>query len=368
MRIAQVGSKGYNFNGGVENVVRQISLVLCRRNNLVTIFGRKKYSRSTVSDVSNLNLRNTFSIETKHLGQISATFTSLIFCCFNKNVKIIHLHSFVNIIFSWIPKLFGKKVVLTIHGFEWRINKWSHLDKKILKSLLFLLKIIPDSVTSVSFYDAEFLTRLLKMKVEYIPNGITSSDLQKISIITPGISLAPFEYILWVGRFTYQKGLEYLIDAYNQIKTDKKLVLIGYQFHTDNYYNMISKKCENNQNIIFTGPQFGLNLAAFYSNAYLFVHPSECESNSLVTLEALSFNNCLLASDIPGIKNIAKEHAYYFQSRNSVDLKEKLEFLLTNPDEVQKMRTASREFVETSYNWDKIVIQYENIYMNLLKN
>lgn len=365
MRIAIVGLKGIHFDGGIENVVRSVATRLASRGHYVTVFGRSKYSEEREFSCY-LKAKNTFSIETKRLGQISQTLTSLLKLAMS-DFDIIHIHSFVNGSLSWIPRCAGKKTILTIHNFEWNINKWSYFDKKILRTFIFFAKWFPNAITSASIEEVQWLSARVKRSVNYIPHGVDLVPKRSISTISE-YGLQQDGYILYVGRITYSKGLEYLITAYNRIKTDKPLVIVGYQYHADNYAKMILDLAQNNPNILFVGYQEREKLNAFYSNAYFIVQPSESESNSLVTLEALSFGNCLLASNIPGIRNIAKENAYYFETKNVESLKDKIELLVNNFSLVEEKRKNSSEFVKTNYDWNKITGQYECLYKQILES
>ena len=210
------------------------------------------------------------------------------------------------------------------------------------------------------------LSKILKRKVEYIPNGINLPVKSEANVSTY-FNLENNQYLLWIGRFSYQKGIEYLIDAFKEVNTTQKLVLVGYQYDADEFYNEILKKSKGDERIIFLGSRNGDELNVLYSNAYIVIHPSETESNSLVTLESLAFGNCLLASDIPGIRNVAKEKAYYFKPKDVKSLKEIMQLLINNPNMVEEKRSTARRHIIENFLWDDIIIQYEKIYHYTLK-
>ena len=72
-------------------------------------------------------------------------------------------------------------------------------------------------------------------------------------IIKESNDLEKDEYILYLGRIVPEKGIHYLIDAYMQLETDKRLVIAGGASDTDEYYSKLKEKCNGKDNIIFTG-------------------------------------------------------------------------------------------------------------------
>ena len=207
---------------------------------------------------------------------------------------------------------------------------------------------------------------MLGRDIKYIPNGILIRPKQGSELIT-NLLLKKEEYFLYVGRITYGKGLEYLIPAFTNTDTTKKLIIAGYQNNADAFEKQIKNMAAWDCRISFLGFVELDLLDSLYSNAFCVIHPSESESNSIVTLEALMFNNCLLASNIPGIVNIAKDYAIYFEPRNVEELSKKIQFLCDNPQVVIEKKKATEGFISNSYQWSFIIKKYIHQYNDLLK-
>jgi glycosyltransferase involved in cell wall biosynthesis len=200
----------------------------------------------------------------------------------------------------------------------------------------------------------------------YIPNGIDVVQNLKASIIEHKFGLAGDDYILLVSRLIPHKGVQYLISAYQKIKTDKKLVIVGDYSFTDTYVAKLKFLADNNPNIIFTGWQSGETLAELFSNAYVYVQPSESEGLPISVLEAAVYGKCVLASDIPANLEIVGQCGLSFANKDIKDLKEKLEALLKNPEMVAKTGKYARKFVLENYNWHDIAENINSLYKNVL--
>ena len=124
------------------------------------------------------------------------------------------------------------------------------------------------------------------------------------------------------------KGIHYLIEAYQNLKTDKKLVIVGDGAFTDEYVSELKKQAEGNPNIIFTGNQSGQTLDQLYLNAYTFVQPSEYEGLSVALLEAMSAGLPCVVSDIEANMEAVEQTGLSFQSKDVAGLQAKLQEIL----------------------------------------
>lgn len=163
-----------------------------------------------------------------------------------------------------------------------------------------------------------------------------------------------------LARIVPEKGLHYLIDAYNQLKTDKKLVIAGGASHTNDYYKEIQEKVKDNKNIIMTGFVQGEELEELYSNCFLYCLPSDIEGMPISLLEAMSYGKNCLVSDIEENTQVCGEYGHTFKKGDVQDLKEKLDSLLKE----DKLIDANilKNYVIEEYNWDDIVNETTILY------
>lgn len=197
----------------------------------------------------------------------------------------------------------------------------------------------------------------------YIPNGASKSDIKDPELITERLRIEKDGYILYLGRLVPEKGIEYLIRAYKSVNTDKKLVIAGGSSDTDEYAKSLNMLAEGDDRIIFTGFVQGRMLEELYSNAYIYCLPSDLEGMPLSLLEAMSYGNCCLVSDIPECVDVVEEHGVVFQKGSVENLSDKLNMLCQNPDIVSGYKNTAAEFICNKYNWDDVVEKTLEIYV-----
>ncbi|MGN1201919.1 MAG: glycosyltransferase family 4 protein, partial [Eubacterium sp.] len=180
-------------------------------------------------------------------------------------------------------------------------------------------------------------------------------DIKDDSLIKEKYKIEKDGYILFLGRIVPEKGVHYLINAYKNISTDKKLVIAGGSSHTGEYMNEVKKLAGNDDRIIFTDFIQGEALEELYSNAYIYCLPSDLEGMPLSLLEAMSYGNCCLTSDIPECTEVCGSNAVSFEKGNEKDLQKKLQMLLDNKEITDKYKQCSADFICNKFNWSDIV-------------
>ena len=161
---------------------------------------------------------------------------------------------------------------------------------------------------------------------------------------------------------TEEKGIHYLIEAYQNVKTDKKLVIAGDTSDTDDYVKKLKELAGDNPNIIFTGFVSGKTLEELYSNAYVYVLPSKLEGMPLSLLEGMSYGNCVIGSDIAEIADVVEDKAVLFRKSDVKDLTEKLQMVCDDAELVEKYKSEAADYICSKYDWDDVVDRTLKLY------
>ena len=359
MKIAIVGTRGASVRySGIEASINEASKHLAEKGHKIIVYCRKVRDRKAQTQpLNNIELAYIPTVNSKHFGTFIHTLFSTSHLLFS-DVDIVHFHALGPSIFSFLPRLFGKKTVVTVHGLDWKRKKWKYPARIFLKLCENCAIYFPNKTIVVSKNLKEYFENKFKKKVYYFPNGanIPKESLEKTSNVNKG------NYILFVGRLVPEKGIHYLINAFNELKTDMKLIIAGESSFTDKYVVYL-------RNI--AGPQVNFlgfidngKICELYRNAYLFVLPSEIEGSPVSLLEAMSYGRCVLVSDIPECLEIIGDSGLSFKSRDYLDLKDKLRYLIEHPELVRKMEGRAKSRIREEFNWETIVNELEQIYLS----
>src|SRR5690554_2989867 len=269
MKIAMIGQKGVPaLSGGVERHVEEIAKRLVKSGHEVTVYNRSTYTGFRENSYEGINIKNIKTLENKNLEAIVYTFKATVNALF-KGFDIIHYHALGPTSLSFIPRIFRKNIVVTIHGLDWQRDKWGKLAKTYLKLGELCASRFPQRIISVSKnLQNYFIDKYQKSpdEVVFIPNGVNiKPPVEALEI--KKIGLEKNNYILFLARIVPEKGAHYLIEAYNKLKTTKKLVVAGGTSYTDDYMKKLKSMAKKNKNIIFTGNVQGRILDELYSNA-----------------------------------------------------------------------------------------------------
>ena len=375
MKVAMVGHKVIpSRRGGIENVLTSLCPLLVEKGIDVTCYNRSsdKVENEYIGTVKDkkykgVTLKNAWTINRKGLSAMVASFTAAICATFGK-YDIVHFHAEGPCAAMWIPKMFGKKCVATVHGLDWQREKWGKgFASKYIKFGEKVMVKCADEIIVLSESAREYFKQNYNRDTVLIHNGIDKPDKKEADEITKIYGLLKDEYICIVSRLTAEKGVHYLIDAYNSIKTNKKLVIAGDTSDTDEYVKMIKQKASGNPDIIFTGFISGDVLTEIYSNAYVVTLPSDIEGMSLSLLEALAYGNAVLCSDIPENTLVTESKAMHFKKSNVEDLAEKLQAMCDDEEIVNEIKNGADEFILSKYNWNDVANATFDLYKKVLE-
>ncbi len=374
IRVAMIGHKRIpSREGGVEMVVDELSSRLVQKGYFVDAYNRsgyhvsgKEFDEDRGKIYNGIRLFTIPTFKSSKLNAIVYSFLATLRAVFG-NYGVYHYHAEGPCAMLWLPKLFGKKTVATIHGLDWQRAKWGNFASRVLKFGERQAVKNADEIIVLSRNLQNYFEEVYGRKTVYIPNGITKPEAREAKEIRERWGLGKGDYILFLARLVPEKGAHYLIKAFEEIKTDKKLVIAGGNSHSAEYVAGIRQMAAKNDNIIMTGFVQGRELEELFSNAYLFVLPSDVEGMAICLLEAMSYGNCCLVSDIRENTEVVEDKAEVFKKSDVRDLKQKLQYLLENPERVAALGAGSQSYICEKYDWDSTVNQTIEIYRKLVK-
>lgn len=369
LKIAMLGQKRVpSREGGIEVVVEELSTRMVEHGAEVTCYNRKghkadgdPFNGQSLKEYKGVKIKEVFTIKKRGLAAMTSSIAGSLRVAFG-NYDVIHYHAEGPAMLCWLPKLFGKKIVVTVHGLDHRRAKWGKLAA---------LYIILGERSAVRFADEiivlsrgiqQYFLETYGRDTRYISNGVNRVTPRIAEQITDRWGLEKDKYILYLGRIVPEKGERILIQAFRGVQTDKKLVIAGGSSDTEEFMKELKELALGDERIVFTDFVQGRIKHELYSNAYVYTLPSELEGMPLSLLEAMSYGNCCLTSDIAECAEVVEDKAVLFANQNMEDLREKLQTLCDRPEMVQKYKESAAEYILQKYNWDSVVEETMAIY------
>ena len=367
MAIAMFGQKRLSREGGIEIVVKELCTRMAKNGYTVTCYNRSghhvsgaEYDKKT--EYEGINQKCVPTIEKKGLAAVSSSFFAALYSAFGK-YNVVHIHAEGPAFFSWLPKLLGKRVIVTVHGLDWQREKWkSGFGSKFIKQGEKNAVKYADEIIVLSKGVHDYFRNQYGRETRFIPNGVNRPEIRKAELITDKFGLTKDSYILFLGRLVPEKGIRYLIEAFKNVKTEKKLVIAGGSSDTDSFMKELKELAKDDKRIIFTGFVQGQMLEELYSNAYIYTLPSDLEGMPLSLLEAMSYGNCCLVSDIQECTEVVEDKALIFKKSNVQDLQNKLQEACDRTEKVMELKQQAADYICKKYNWDDVVEETLKLY------
>ena len=344
--------------GGIEVVVEELSTRMASLGNEVTVYNRKSKFIEPQKKYKGVRIITIPTIEKKSTDAVVYSFFASIHALF-QHYDVIHYHGIGPSFFLLLPHIFGIRTIVTVHGLNYKTPKWKGFGAKFMQWGELITAKYADEIIVLSQEQKTYFKTRYNREAIYIPNGVTIQDIIPPNIIQEKYGLNKNGYILFLSRLVPGKGVEYLIRAYKQIASELPLIIAGDAPFVSDFVNGIKREAKSDERIRFIGFVEGQELQELYSNARLFVFPSEAEGMPMCLLEALSYNTPCLVSDIPENIEVGGRYVTSFKSMDINDLNNKLKMILSRPCE---NNTELREYVKNHYDWNTVVRKTLEVY------
>jgi glycosyltransferase involved in cell wall biosynthesis len=281
----------------------------------------------------------------------------------NNTGDVVHMQNGGNSPFALILRLFGKKVFLSQDGVDWKRAKWPWYGRVYLWLTQYVSAFAPTAVIFDNvFCKAEFEKRF-RRRYDFIPFGSEVSEEGLDTSILDELGLEPGSYFLFVGRFIPDKGLQYLVPAFEKLRTTKKLVLVGGSPNPSDFERRI--RATTDPRIVFPGFVYGSKTHALMKNAYAYIQPSDIEGLSPVILENMGLGVPVICSDIQENQFVVGDTALTFRKADPDDLQRQLEWALANPEAVLEKGRLGRERASALFSWEIVADAHQRIFTDI---
>ena len=280
----------------------------------------------------------------------------------HNTADIVHIQNGGNSIWALPLRIFGKKVFISQDGVDWKREKWSWYGKLYLRLSAYISSIIPNQIIFDNVIAKGFFEKKFNKKFEFIPFGSEVAPVTEDDSVLKNYDLSSGDYYLFVGRFIPDKGLHYLIPAFLQSNTKKKLVLVGGSPNPSKYEKEIMQHA--GEKVIFTGYIYGDDVTRLMLNCYCYVQPSDVEGLSPVILSVMGLGVPLIVSNIEENIYAVKDTAIMFKHSDITSLSEKINFAEENYPIMQNLSKMAKQRALTEFNWDKVTDDHIRLFEN----
>lgn len=362
MRVAMIGHKRIpGRGGGVEVVVEELSTRLASMGVEVIAYNRKTRGENSPSEYRGVRLVDVPTLDSKKLNAVVYSYLATVRAVID-GADVIHYHALGPAASLWLANLLGKKVVVTVHGLNYKTPKWKGFGARYIKFGERLTARCADEVIVLSHSIKRYFKEEYGRDVRYIPNGISMPEKVEDDSVLDRFRLRGKDFLLCVSRLVPGKGLEILIDAFRKLDADALLVIAGDSEHVDDFKEDLFERASGDERIVFTRNLEKEDLSALYANAKLFVFPSEAEGMPMALLEAMWFDCPCLVSDIPENTEVTNGAGQTFPVGDSEGLATSLSALLLSPPE----RCDTRTMVRREHDWWSVAEDTEKVYEGLI--
>jgi glycosyltransferase involved in cell wall biosynthesis len=278
----------------------------------------------------------------------------------HNRADVVHIQNGGNSIFAAVLRVFGKKTFLSQDGLDWQRDKWPWYAKLYLRLSSLLTAHVHNAVIFDNVYAREAFETRFKKTYDFIPFGADVQYEEDAHRVLDRLGLERGDYFLFVGRFIADKGLHWLVAAFEALETGKKLVLVGGSPNSSSYERRI--RSTTDPRIVFTGFLYGPEVHALMRNAYAYVQPSAIEGLSPVILEAAYVGAPVICSDIPQNRYGIAEYGAYFRSGDAADLSAKLQWALDAPADLAERAALGSRHVASHFSWDTAVDRHIEVF------
>lgn len=267
-----------------------------------------------------------------------------------------------------IKVLYGIRFLVMTHGSDLH---YLSRDRRFIGLIKDALRVSPLIIANSAFTRRWFLKMFgaeFAGKMNTIPGGVfideykgTSESREKIN---RKYNLTGKKVVLFTGRLTIHKGVEFLIKAAKDIKGE--VLILGDGPDRERLEKLIKDLKLTNARILgYMSPKDQVSFKEFYSRADVYVAPSVWnEPLGLVILEAMAAKTPVVVTRTGGVTSMVKDghNGYLVRVRNAAEIAQKVNILFENDALCKKMGERAYEMVKEKFTWEKLAERFEKIY------
>lgn len=365
MNIAIIGTRGIPAGyGGFETFAEECAAGLVVRGHRVTVYGRPRYVSRSLKKHRGVRIVVLPTLPWKYTDTVVHSFLSIIHAL-SQNYDVILICNAANTVFAWLPRIFGTRVAVNVDGLERMRGKWNRVGKAYYRLCEYLATFLPNvMVTDARVIERYYLDRYDAVSI-FIPYGAKIEKPKTREILTK-IGLAPGEYFLYVSRFEPENNAHLVVQAFEKVRTSKRLVMVGDAPYSANYIGRVS--ATRDPRIVFPGAIYGNGYWQLQANAFCYIHATEVGGTHPALIEAMGQGGIVIANQTPENSEVLGNAGILYRKNDVEDLARCVQEVADHPERYAKLKAAARERARTIYSWEGVIDRYEQLFVQLTRN
>jgi len=364
LKIAILGTRGIPANyGGFETFAEECAAGLVVRGHRVTVYGRSRYVPRSMKTHRGTQLVVLPTLPWKYTDTVVHTCISILHAVF-QGFDAILICNAANSIYAWIPRVFRIPVAVNVDGIERMRRKWNRAGKIYYQlseyfSTWFPNVIVTDAQVIGSYYRERYGAASV-----FIPYGARTEKSTRRETLD-GLSLAPGEYFLYVSRLEPENNAHVVVQAFEKVRTSKKLVVVGDAPYAAKYIESV--RATTDSRILFPGALYGEPYRQLQTHAFCYIHATEVGGTHPALIEAMGQGNLIIANTTPENSEVLGGAGIMYRRNDPEDLSARLQEVADHTDRYADLKSAALERARAHYSWDSVVDQYEQLFENLVR-
>ncbi len=369
LHIAILGHRGIPGNyGGFETFAEELSVRLVEQGHRVDVYCRTNTGSYRKPMYKGVQLFHLPTVSNKYLDTLVHTLRAVLHASLVTRPDIILMVNVGNTLVSWIPRMFGIPVLLNVDGLEWERRKWNWIARAYLRMSAALTRVLPTAVVTDAKVIQDYYKERVGIETTMIPYGADVIRMRNPRALSK-YGLKPNEYYLYVARFEPENNPHLVVRAYEQLKTDKPLVMVGDAPYAHAYCKEV--KSTKDKRIKFLGFVYGRDYKILQQNAYSYIQATEVGGTHPALIEAMGYGNCVLVNGTPENMETANGSAvpfwFYRGHRAAEGLTRKMQYIEDHPEVVSEYRRKAKAHIRKTYRWDVVTRQYLSLIEQVLE-
>lgn len=296
-----------------------------------------------------------------------------------KSFSVIHIHDVLSGLFLIVLKrthIIRSPIILTIHGYviDLQTLKYRGIKRFIMIIAALVIGFVArcsDRVivcSNTQKLEVHSIYKVPNDKIRIVTQAVDDRihvENQRFSKITNSFSDKTEQYVLFVGRLSKMKGVQYLLSALEN--TNYRCVLVGGGPDKEEFIEM-AKESGIIDRIKFVGEKPFSEVKEFYKSASVFVLPTLAEGFPMVIPEAMSFGLPIVSTNVSGIAEVVINgyNGFIVNPKDVLALRESISIIMNDPKLRNQFGENSRRIIDENFGIKKLATKTSNIYMELI--